>query len=127
MSIGVKPELGHNMTNVKRYGFRIALDAANAPTLSEGRGASVARTGVGVYTITLADLPASAEFKYAMLTLNQAAGALDLRVTSGGYNSTTGVFTFFTSLTSTGAQANPPAVGAQNFVSVELVFGSPTE
>lgn len=125
--IGVKPELGHNMTEVKRYGYRVALDAANAPTLTEGRGAVAARGGVGIYTLTFQDLPQGAEFKYATVTLNQAAGTLDLRVTSGGYASSTGVFTFYTSLTSTGAQANPPAAGAQNFVSVELVFGSPTE
>lgn len=128
--VSVKPELGCNMTAFKAYRYKIALDAGNAPTLQEGRGATAARTGVGVYTLTMvpaADLAVGAEFKGMTVTLNQAAGTLDLRVTTGGYASATGIATFYTSLTSTGAQANPPAAGAQNFVTVELFFGSPTE
>lgn len=123
--IGSRPEEGSNIANVRRLGYRVALDGANAPTLSEGPGATAARTAVGTYTLTQLDLPAGKEFKYALLSICKASGTVDIDVKDGGYNSTTGVYTFYTVLSSTGANANPPAAAATNYVSVELVFGSP--
>ena len=119
-----KPIRGTNLTNKVEVCGRIAFDAANADVISEGKGFTAARTGVGVHTITMApDLPGF-EFKGARLQYS-ANAAVDLVPQSGGYVSSTGVFTY--RLLAAAAATEAPAANANNWLYFELVFGSTVE
>lgn len=124
--LAFKPVAGSNITGLKVIHCKIALDGSSAPSILEGRGVTVARSNTGIYTITLQDAP-GAEFKGMQISLCKASGTLNLKVDDGGFNASTNVATFYTSLSSTGALADPPAAAATNYVSVTLLFGSPAE
>ena len=119
--LGTYPEIGSSMPALRRFCFLIAPDGTSAPTLSEGKGATVSYSATGKILITFAELP-KGEFKGALMgTSFSAATALDVQ--GQGYNATTGVFTV-QYVDYTGAAAAPSAANANNWLYVELIFGS---
>lgn len=104
------------------FEFAIPTNGATTPVASgiRGRGATVARTGVGVYTLTFA-----AGHKYLDL-LNTSA---HLRLSAvgntyaqvGTWNSTTRVLTI--NCTAAGVAAEWPAANADNVLYVKVEFG----
>lgn len=120
--LGTYPEIGSSMPALRRYCFLIAPDGSSAPTLSEGKGATVAYAATGKITITLSELP-KGEFKGAIVTGSFAASSTKT-LSAQGYAPTTGVFTVQCTTMSTGAAVAFDAAGANHWVYVELIFGS---
>lgn len=96
-----------------------AYDAGNAPTLLEGRQFSVARTGTGVYTVTLNEWGLALYSKQVSM---QKTAAGDIQVEFGDIDLSAGTVIIRTVLSSTGAAANPPAADANNTISFTLEF-----
>lgn len=128
------PEKGSNIVGPIHFYFKIKIDAGNAPTLLEGPGATVSRTGAGAYSIILKD-PPQGEFKYMMTSLIlDSTATVNLDAFPGGYKASTQTATATTRLSSTGALNDPPAFAAHGggasddgdpILVVHLVFGSP--
>jgi hypothetical protein len=116
------PEIGTNMPALRRMVFLIAPDGTSTPTLSEGKGATVAYAATGKITITRSELP-KGEFKGAIITGSFAAASTKT-IQGQGFNATTGVFTVQCTTMSSGAAVAFDAAGANHWVYVELIFGS---
>lgn len=120
--LGTYPEIGSSMPALRRFCFLIAPDGTSAPTLSEGKGATVSYSATGKILITFAELP-KGEFKGAIITASFAAASTKC-VQGQGYASTTGIFTIQCTTMSSGAAVAFDAAGANHWVYVELIFGS---
>lgn len=108
--------------NVQWRHVRYRPQGTGAPIKDYGNNAAVARTGVGVHTITWSDKPRD----YAGYFVRVGNGlAHDVRPVGAGYNATTGVLTVTTFADqTTGAAAADIAANANNTIDLWVAFAT---
>jgi hypothetical protein len=115
-----------NTKKVVIYGS-FGVDAANAPVNVRGDGFAVARTGVGVYEVSLGALTDALgryqvkEFLAILPKLGKGA-ASSLDVEPGAETPASGKFEIRVVNRSTGAASNPAAAGTNERISFSVAF-----
>ncbi len=117
------------LRDVVNLNFAIPTNGATTPVALgvRGGGFTVARTGVGVYTLTPmagmkfpVQLGVLAQLRLATFVANQ-----DVRVST--INASTGVITITHLNTTTGAAVEWPAANADNVLSVQLAYSNSSQ
>lgn len=103
--------------NVAKFYAHVTVGSVGAPTLIAGRGLVVTRTGVGDYTVTLANTKQASEVLHASVTLNVQSDQ-DRTAVGKGYTGSAGARTAwsFTVL----AAATPTELASGDSFTVEL-------
>lgn len=118
------PELGANAGNVRHFYGRWQTNGNGTPVKVYGKGMTLARTGVGVYTCTLQDYPGGVLI-HPVVTWRLAAIADSMvRITTW---TTAGVLTItHTLISAPGAASEWPATATDTELSIELTVASPS-
>lgn len=115
-------DLGSNTVGTVSIRGRFAPQGVGTPTVTFGKGFTVARTGVGVFTVTIPKpmLGTLAGWRLDVRTVT----LIDVEVQGGTWVASTGVFTIRTRTSTTNAAADI-AANADNEVSFALIFARP--